>query len=289
MNEAAAVSRAGRTCLLCGRADRSVTLFTSTRAIMACRACGLVFADRDAPVPLGDYPREYFQGGPYADYVADEPAVRRTASARLQHLETVATGRRLLDVGCATGAFLEVARKRGWHVHGLERSAYAVEIAQQRLGNVVEGGSITDDGRVLPAVDVITLWDTLEHLDRPDEALARVRAALSPGGLVALSTGDYGSLLRRITGRRWRLFADPTHNFFFTEHTLTAVLTRVGLLPIAIWRSGKWVSLSLILHQLRHPLATRVRNQIVRRGWEPSLFVNLWDTMTVYARSAEES
>ena len=96
--------------------------------------------------------------------------------------------------------------------------------------------------------------------------------------------GDYGSLLRRITGKSWRLFADPTHNFFFDERTIKRLLSHAGYRIISLTRRGKWVSLSMILHQSGLPYAVRDKVLLVTRRWNPSLYVNLGDVMTVFAR-----
>ena len=94
-------------CLLCGGSS-SRPLFHTSRAIVECRGCGLVYAE---PVPEESlralYSREYFQGLVYADYLGDRDAIRRNAGPALAELAELAPGRRLLDVGCAAGFFLE--------------------------------------------------------------------------------------------------------------------------------------------------------------------------------------
>jgi hypothetical protein len=86
-------------------------------------------------------------------------------------------------------------------------------------------------------------------------ALRNVRRLLSGKGVLAISTGDYGSIARRLCGRKWRLFSDPTHRFFFDEETLKRLLSEAGFEVTRLARRGKWVSLSMILHQTRLPLA----------------------------------
>lgn len=136
----------------------------------------------------------------------------------------------------------------------------------------------------LPRFDVVTLWDTIEHLDRPDIALAHIRRLLRPNGVLVFSTGDYASLLRRLTGKRWRLFADPTHNFFFDEGTLRLMLTRAGFDVARVTRRGKRVSLSLILHQSGLPLSAQLRTWLLAKDWNPAVYVNLRDVVTVFAQ-----
>src|SRR2546421_7159469 len=246
-------------CLLCGNLAGNQILFELSRPVIRCAACGLVYA---SPVlnegGNHDYTESYYRQGVYADYLSDRKAIRRNAGRALKDLERLAPGgRALLDIGCATGFFLEAARDKGWNVRGLEISEYASEYARTQLCLDVEQGSITTLTRDHPKFDVITLWDTIEHLDRPDVALINARRMMRDKGVLVLSTGDYGSLLRRVSGKRWRLFADPTHNFFFDARTIKRLLSQTGYEIIRLTRRGKWVSLSMILHQSGLPSAFR--------------------------------
>ena len=283
----------GDICLVCGDSDRSRLLFHTSRPILQCRNCGLVYAKPRSPVAYDEssenyseeYSEDYYRDGIYADYLADRDAIQRNAPRILSELEQMVKGRRLLDVGCATGFFLDAARSRGWSVRGLEVSEFASNYARRELNLPVETASIVSPPVGLSQFDVVTLWDTIEHLERPDLALANIRRLLRPGGVLVFSTGDYDSLLRRLTGKRWRLFADPTHNFFFNEQVLRRMLERATFEVLRVTRRGKRVSLSLILHQSGLPLSGRMRKWLLKRGWNPSIYVNLRDVVTVFAHA----
>jgi hypothetical protein len=106
--------------------------------------------------------------------------------------------------------------------------------------------------------DAITLWDTIEHISAPELALRNARRLLRPGGVIAISTGDCRSaLLARWVGR-WRLFDDPTHKFFFDEATLSRLLGNEKLRTRSVSHPGKWVSLSMVLHQSNLPGARQL-------------------------------
>lgn len=276
------------TCELCGATGGAEVILRLKRLILQCPVCGLVFsAPYDLQADGRSYSEAYYHNGVYADYLGERPAIERNASRTLLELRRLTSGRRLLEVGCAAGFSLAAAREAGWSVRGLELSAFMADYARRKLGLAVDTGSIETPPLGLPRSDVVTLWDTLEHLSHPAQALVKIRGLLHPGGLLALSTGDYGSLLRRLTGRHWRLFGDPTHNYFFDETTLRRLLERGGFRVLRLKRRGKWVSLSMILHQSGIPLATKVRQALQERGWNPPFYVNLRDVMTVYALASE--
>ena len=272
-------------CLLCGNGEKAQTLFKLSRQILKCERCGLVYAEKAGPGVLKAlYTESYYRQGAYADYLGDRVAIRKNAARVLKHLERLVEGRTLLDVGCAAGFFLDAARAHGWAVKGLEFSEYAADYARRELQLRVDTGSIVDPPKDLPTFDVITMWDTIEHLERPDLALAHIRRLLRPEGVCVLSTGDHASLMRRLTGKNWRLFSDPTHNFFFDHSTMETLLRQAGFRMTSITHQGKWVSLAMILHQSRLPFAARAQDWLSTRNWNPSIYVNLWDVMTVIAK-----
>jgi SAM-dependent methyltransferase len=129
----------------------------------------------------------------------------------------------------------------------------------------------------------VTLWDTIEHLARPNLALANIKSLLKPGGMLVVSTGGYDSLLRKVTGQRWRLFSDRTHRFFFTQKKLGGLLTNAGFHVERIHHRGKTVCLPMILHQSPLPFGSALERWLDRRGGHPSVPVNLWVVMTVFA------
>jgi len=49
-------------------------------------------------------------------------------------------------------------------------------------------------------VDVITLFDVIEHLPHPDETLALCERHLEPGGIIVITTGDFASPIARFAG-----------------------------------------------------------------------------------------
>jgi len=161
--------------------------------------------------------------------ISFEPGALALYGRHLARLEQLNGGTgRLLDVGCATGALLSVARERGWQTHGLElgqaSSAYA-----QSLGLQVARGSLYDAPAPEQPYDAIAFMEVIEHLESPHDALKRLASWLKPGGLLLLSTPNYASLYRRLFGARWWVVnCEDEHIAFFTPKTLEAALRAAG-------------------------------------------------------------
>jgi SAM-dependent methyltransferase len=186
----------------------------------------------------------------YADYESDRAPLREKAERLLPRIERYAAPGRLLDVGCAYGYTLEVARERGWEVAGIEPAARVAEAAARRLGVRVDPDLI--GARLLAgSFDAVTLWDVIEHLPDPRAALLEVARLLRPGGICSLATPDAGSLAARVLGARWEeRMKMPEHIFFFHRNSLAALLKECGFEPLDWTTVGKRMSVEETLTRL---------------------------------------
>ncbi|MDQ6709427.1 MAG: class I SAM-dependent methyltransferase [Candidatus Dormibacteraeota bacterium] len=145
----------------------------------------------------------------------------------LDRIERTVSRGRVLDVGCATGDFLDVARQRGWDVLGVDPSPARDQAVAAGLPIV---GMTIHDADVAPgSVDLITFWDVLEHIGNPGADLHHALTLLSPGGVVAATVPDAGTFAARVSGARW--FGYKTageHLQFFTPRTLARTFANAG-------------------------------------------------------------
>lgn len=129
--------------------------------------------------------------------------------------------------------------------------------------------------------DAAVMLDVIEHVQDPGAALAALHAAMRPGAPLLITTGDFGSLLARVMGRRWRLMTPPQHLWFFSPRTLSALLARHGFRVHTIEHPWKQVPLALVAYQATRYLGGQ---SLVRRFTPPGrLPLNLFDAMRVIA------
>ncbi|HET7572836.1 MAG TPA: methyltransferase domain-containing protein [Gaiellaceae bacterium] len=135
-------------------------------------------------------------------------------------------GRRVLDVGCRTGALARYYAP-GNEVVGVDVDRDALARARERLGIEthwadVEEGLPFDDA----SFDVVVMGEVLEHLAGPAAAVATVRRVLRPGGRFVGSVPNAFRLKSRFAYARGRYPGDwdPTHLQLFTPEALRLLL-----------------------------------------------------------------
>jgi 2-polyprenyl-3-methyl-5-hydroxy-6-metoxy-1,4-benzoquinol methylase len=196
----------------------------------------------------------------------------------------------LLDVGCALGGFLAVAKEHGFEVEGVEIVEYAAEQARTRLHIKVTNSDIYSAELAPESYDVITMWDVIEHLTDPNLALEKIIRALRPKGYVALSTGDISSAWARLTGKRWQLLTPPQHLYFFSQRSMSGLLKRHSFSVKEIHHQSKWVTAAFVLFKAQEsfgsiikPLSTAIRLSGLQNA---KININLGDIMTVVAQKS---
>jgi SAM-dependent methyltransferase len=150
----------------------------------------------------------------------------------------------LLEVGCARGDFLRVARQH-FTVSGVEPNPELARDAA-RFAPIHEGVVETEPGS---NYDVAASFHVIEHTDSPRRFLEAIAQRLRSGGRVVLETPDIGSLPFRLLQKRWRQFI-PEHYFFFDKTTMKKLLEDCGFTIEHIGRIGKYASLTLLANRL---------------------------------------
>ena len=239
-------------CPVCG-ATAARRLYRLPRfSIYACEACAQVYL---SPLPSEEAIRAMFRqlyttgegsvpelrsyyGFCYED--SPENPLVQLYDRWLDALERFRPPGRLLDIGCGTGLFLAVARRRGWRPFGIDDCVEATRYARERFALDVETGDFAAVAADARSFDLITMWDIVEHAREPVELLAAVRRSVAPGGIVGLSTPNQRSILDVVAGMLYRVsggrvtrplekFYVDQHFLYFTPETLAQALARAGL------------------------------------------------------------
>jgi 2-polyprenyl-3-methyl-5-hydroxy-6-metoxy-1,4-benzoquinol methylase len=162
------------------------------------------------------------------------PWIRRGADRLVRCARAPTRGERLLDVGCATGAYMELMRDLGWEVHGVELDEGAARTAQD-AGLSVRRATMAElspgcDG----TFDHLTVGHVIEHVHDPIAALGAAFAVLRPGGRIWIGTPNLASLGFRLFRSFWRALEPPRHLVLFTPESLAGALRRTGFEDVRV-------------------------------------------------------
>jgi SAM-dependent methyltransferase len=293
-------------CPRCGHGSARVRYDYGREKIVCCEGCRLLYLD---PLPLpsdlaevyGDGYFEnlsFFDGDDsqlfgYSDYIAErlnkQPQYARIAREIKGLMLPMEREPQLLEVGCGFGYFLPEAFEEGFAVRGLEFNKHAVDRLRRKYAFQIYSGAL-EDARFEPdSFDAVAMFDVIEHLHDPFAALDTLHAAMTPGGVLAVSTVDAGSLVSRLLGSRLEDFRRTReHLFFFTRETLTEVLEEHGFDVMSIRSIGHTFGLSFLLNRLalyNRPIFDALRRMVESIGLgDVQLRINPGTKMIVLAR-----
>ena len=282
-------------CNYCGGQNHRRVFGSAYPNIVKCSSCSLIF---NAMMPSEEelasiYTEEYYKSQDslergYSNYLDDRGNIIKTARRRIRDIEKLKSAGSLLDIGCAFGFFLEVARERGWTTTGVEISQFAAEYAVSQLGLNVINDNIESWECQAEAYDVITMWDLLEHLRDPLGTLRKLASALKEDGILVLSTPDVDSLPAKVMKEKWLGWKlQNEHLYYFSYTTLERVLRSAGLVTVKRTHIGKHVPFELFVDRLwlySQPAAAMLR-YVKKLFSEPlNFYINPLDIMCIYAR-----
>jgi len=197
--------------------------------VMRCMGCGLCRTEPRIPEEeRAKYyePEEQVQAGKatrigiYQKRLAD----------RLQRALGRSSGKRVLDIGCGQGVFLEMMRDRGFEVCGVELGEESSRIAREERGLSVVTGDLSDLDVEKESFDAVLMSHLIEHVEDPIALLERVRDLLRPGGVALLSLPNYRCIERRVFGANWYPWCLPVHLYHFDKHSIRRAAERAGLI-----------------------------------------------------------
>jgi len=241
-------------CLLCGSANYKPIITGRDRllglpgefTVVECQKCSLKFTN---PRPSEDeisyyYPESYH---PYATrligsacehgsfYKKFNTIIRKsTLGALLRRLINIDSKgifipdlpeeAKVLELGCATGSFLNTLRRRKLKLYGVEPGRTAALYAQKKLCLNVFCGTLEKAKFPNFNFDAIFAWHTVEHFPNPLQTLREVNRVLKKDGHFVFSIPNAGCWEFYIFGNKWYDLDLPRHLSHFTLASIKKVL-----------------------------------------------------------------
>jgi 2-polyprenyl-3-methyl-5-hydroxy-6-metoxy-1,4-benzoquinol methylase len=196
-----------------------------------CGNCGFVFTN---PRPGKNELAKYYQSDEYLSHSKKKNGlitflydlVKSISLRKKYNLITKnKTKGKILDIGCATGEFLNYFQKKGWHCTGIEPAQNPRNFAIENYHlDVKPENEIMqlDHG----TYDVITMWHVLEHVSDLNERIQQIHKLLKADGLLVIALPNHLSYDAEQYKSFWAGYDVPRHLYHFSSTTISRLLSR---------------------------------------------------------------
>jgi SAM-dependent methyltransferase len=215
-------------------------------SLFSCNSCGLVFTN---PRPKLENLGLYYQSDKYYSHTSSQVGIipfiyRKVKEINLKtKFKQVTTGsviNKVLDIGCGTGDFLNVCKKSGKEIHGIEPDSKARNLAKEILKVEIlhpdQSEKIPDE-----SFDLITMWHVLEHVPDLKKQISELSRIIKKGGKVVIALPVYESYDAEVYKEKWAAWDVPRHLYHFNKAVINKMMLANDFKPGNVYPM-KWDS-----------------------------------------------
>lgn len=164
-------------------------------------------------------------------------------------------GKKILDVGCATGLFVRYVNSKGADGYGIDIQPDLIRIALERNLKC----NLKDLFDISEKFDIINMSHIIEHLDYPVKYITHVHSILNENGFLIIETPCTG-LISDTFLSDWRFYMPIEHIHLFSQDSLLNMLMRNGFSIQRLVRYGSGNTSGTI-----NPVSKRVADTIAKK------------------------
>ncbi len=187
------------------------------------------------PQPSKEKLPDYYKSEDYISHTDSKRNIFEKAYHLVRHISlkkklnlinaSATEGKNLLDVGCGTGDFLEIAQQNNWNVSGIEPNEQARTIANKKTNNAV-----FEIDQLLNfesnSFNVITLWHVFEHLPNLEDHISIFKTLLKPNGTLIIAVPNYNSYDANHYKQFWAAYDVPRHLWHFNQESISKLVSK---------------------------------------------------------------
>lgn len=216
-----------RSCPVCGATDSREIFKKSGGTYVACNKCEMIFLN---PVFKDDELVRYYQlnnSNQALAHNSETEFYRRIYTSGLDLICKYKSSGKLLDIGCSSGFFLDIAANK-FSPHGIELNKAEVAIARAKGHPVWDQPIDMVDFEGNDKFDVISLWDVFEHIKDGKSYLQKLKGKLKSDGVIFLQIPSADSLAARIMRDKCNMFDGLEHVNLYSLRTITELAINAG-------------------------------------------------------------
>ena len=207
-----------RACPVCNSNEHEFLFDKSGGTYVKCKSCTMVFTN---PVFTEAALNEYYTNldtGQAQIVEEDSDFYREIYTLGLDSIFKFINKGAILDIGCSSGFFLDIAKEKGLSTLGIELGVAEAELCEKR-GHTVFTRPV-EEVKFKEQIDVITLWDVFEHIPSPNKYLQSLSKILSDKGVIFMQIPSSGSLAAKIMRDKTKMFDGVEHVNLYNPSTI---------------------------------------------------------------------
>ncbi|MDX2082847.1 MAG: class I SAM-dependent methyltransferase [Rickettsiales bacterium] len=193
-----------------------------------CKNCDLIYAN---PALAPDITNSQYEGAAFDSDVEAAYAAKTYAKYLPQKSAITAA----LDIGTGGGEFLFELRKAGVkNLYGIEPSNSAIATAHPQIKSCIKQGFFNKDFYQQNHLDLISCFQTLEHVFDPLQLSIDANSLLKKDGRFFVVTHNFRGLVNKILAQKSPIY-DIEHLQLFSPKSLRKMLENAGFREIKIF------------------------------------------------------
>jgi SAM-dependent methyltransferase len=216
-----------RKCPACTSDDSRGLFYKSGGHYVTCNKCEMLYLN---PAFKNEYLEEYyrnnhdFQGEAVANDMDFYSSLYLKGLAQISY--QLPNYGSILDVGCSTGIFLDIAKNLGWSTFGLELNKKEAEIAILKGHKITE--AMIESANFHEKFNAITLWDVFEHIKDGGKFLNNAKKLLTENGVIFIQSPSRDALAAKILHSACNMFDGLEHVNLYGKKSLNLVSKSAG-------------------------------------------------------------
>jgi 2-polyprenyl-3-methyl-5-hydroxy-6-metoxy-1,4-benzoquinol methylase len=227
-------------CPICGSKKQKLSIktrdyFLSQEEfnICECQKCGFQFTN---PRPVKAALAPYYKSEEYISHSNSNQGLigflyqrvrNYTLRKKYQLITSYKSGDQILDIGCATGQFLNEFKRRGWSCTGIEPDETARKFAHDKFGL-----KTYDEDQIANfedhSFDVISMWHVLEHVANLEDRVKELKRLIKDNGCVFIALPNIDSWDAKHYKEYWAGFDVPRHLYHFRKEDVENLFINLG-------------------------------------------------------------
>jgi SAM-dependent methyltransferase len=242
-------------CIVCDSTSENIKFIYSGTEFFECLSCGLI---RTKPFPSAEEIEKHYKKmlsiGNYSTSLKNMDVLVELYKSYVVILrEQIGNleGKKILDVGCFTGDFLDLALQEGAETYGIELQKEASEIANKKHGNRIINSPI-NEAQFEKNFDAITMFGLIEHVTNPEILIKGASKCLDKGNVLIIQTPNSNSFWSKILGKYWPPYAPVEHIHYFSTKNITPFLDKYGFSVITVKPHIKMLNIEYVYNMLKN-------------------------------------